>query len=558
LSDTEELFSTPESEARLDLIKHLIENSELVPLVRGVSGIGKTLLATRLQANAPENWAVCHFDAESIMQPERLLAQIARCYGLPDVKEENIQRLVERFEMLRKRGTIPVLLIDDAQELPPTSLITLLRLYEHQVGGGPLVSLVLFANEQIDLLLSTPQLQIMSPHSIQVIDLSPLTSEEADAFMRHLLKVEDLDQRLVLDAARLNRIYRETQGAPGPLRNAILKAVGEAGSGANGPSVKLTKPVILAAVPVALLILLLLVFQGPVNRLFSPEPKMTGVPSVAETPQEKSVQPLAPPDTPEGNGVESGEPVTDRYVLPKPAAMREQQWEVPAVPGQGVALNEERQQGSAEEGVVAPQTRSDMVTRPLTVEERPKMEEIDGPVLSESPKIEETSEQVGSEPSPPPVATTVPQVDSAIASQQPAPEPVSQEELKATEPVAQAEKQTAERTEQSAEPGQEKIAKWEGASMLRSRQWLSEQFPGGYTIQLLAVENIESIQPVVAKHKLEEEAFTIRTERMGRPWYPLLWGVFESRAEAMAAIKGLPPALRKGGAWARTLASLYK
>ena len=81
------------------------------------------------------------------MQPERLLTQIARCYGLPDAKDENLQRLEERFKMLRNRGTVPVLLIDDAQELPPTSLITLLRLYERQAGGAPLVSLVLFAND---------------------------------------------------------------------------------------------------------------------------------------------------------------------------------------------------------------------------------------------------------------------------------------------------------------------------------------------------------------------------------------------------------------------------
>ena len=50
MSDKEDIFSTPESEARLDLIKHLIENSELVPLVRGLPGIGKSLLASRLQA----------------------------------------------------------------------------------------------------------------------------------------------------------------------------------------------------------------------------------------------------------------------------------------------------------------------------------------------------------------------------------------------------------------------------------------------------------------------------------------------------------------------------
>ncbi|MCU7861027.1 MAG: ATP-binding protein, partial [Candidatus Thiodiazotropha sp. (ex Lucinoma kastoroae)] len=175
MSDAYDYFTTTEVSARLDLVRHLIENSELVPLVRGPSGIGKTLLASRLQQLSPDNWSVCHFSADPTMQPERLLAYIARCSGLPDIAGELLQRLVDRFEVLRKRGRIPVLLVDDAQMLPPTSLMTLLRLFERQVDGVRLVSIVLFADEQIDLLLSTPQLQVMSPQAIQVIDLPPMT-----------------------------------------------------------------------------------------------------------------------------------------------------------------------------------------------------------------------------------------------------------------------------------------------------------------------------------------------------------------------------------------------
>ena len=130
MAETDDYFSTPEAASRLDLIRHLIENSELVPLVRGPSGSGKTLLASRLQALAPENWMVCHFSADSMMQPERLLAHIARCSGLSDAQGNILNRLVERFEVLRNRGQVPVLLVDDVQSLPPTSLITLLRLYD--------------------------------------------------------------------------------------------------------------------------------------------------------------------------------------------------------------------------------------------------------------------------------------------------------------------------------------------------------------------------------------------------------------------------------------------
>jgi hypothetical protein len=137
--------------------------------------------------------------------------------------------LADRFELLRKRGRIPVLLIDDAQMMPPTSLIILLRLFERQVEGARLVSIVLFANEQIDLLLSTPQLQVMSPQAIQTIDLPVLSPEETKDFMRFVLRSEGLSDSFVLDEGKLARLHKETGGVPGALATKILNEIGQQG-----------------------------------------------------------------------------------------------------------------------------------------------------------------------------------------------------------------------------------------------------------------------------------------------------------------------------------------
>ena len=92
--------------------------------------------------------------------------------------------------------------------------------------------------------------------------------------------------------------------------------------------------------------------------------------------------------------------------------------------------------------------------------------------------------------------------------------------------------------------------------LLRSADWLKGQAGGSYTLQLLAVGSFQSVQSAVNKHGLQEQAFSVRKERQGRPWYPLLWGVYPDREAALAAIGQLPPELRKSGAWARSLASL--
>jgi DamX protein len=534
LSETEEIFLTPESEARLDLIKHLIENSELVPLVRGMPGIGKSLLASRLQATAPKNWVVCHFAADSMMQPEKLLAHIARCNGLADAKDDNIRRLIDHFEMLRKRGAIPVLLIDDAQELPPTSLITLLRLYERQVAGTPLVSLVLFANEQIDMLLSTPQLQIMSPQAIQVIDLSPLTREEADAYMHYLLKIEGLDQQLALDESRMNRLYRETQGAPGPLANAIVEAVSESG-GKKEPSVRLIgKPWLWIAVPLGVVVILLLVLQGPVNRLFSPEALPVGDQIVTadvgrpadspdeisggEKPVEAGVQPAAPepavsmPPMPPGPDSQIEPPAPDVAEPKLPPVDR-----------------------------VTPTAGEVSMAATETAAETPG--EMEEPVSAAQPSTASVSDTTAAPDD------ALPSADADIVIVEPPPSPEAPaEEVVVKPPVEVADAPTAEQADtQTAAP-----------KLLRSVEWLSEQAPGSYTVQLLAVEKLESLQPVIDRYALNDKAFSVRTERQGRAWYPLLWGTFPNRVSAMKAIERLPPGLRKRGPWARTISSLRK
>ena len=526
MSDKEDIFSTPESEARLDLIKHLIENSELVPLVRGMPGIGKSLLASRLQSGAPDNWVVCLFEADTMMQPERLLEHVARCNGLPDAKEDNIRRLVERFELMRKRGNVPVLLIDEAQQLPPTSLITLLRLFERQVGGGPLLSLVLFADEQIDMLLSTPQLQIMSPQSIQVIDLPPLTREEADSYMKFVLMQEGLDQSLLLDSTRMSRIYRDTGGAPGPLGSAIRKEVGELEGGTSVSGSRLSGPLLWAGLPLAAVVILLLLFQGPINRLFSPEETMPEGPLVAKIEQ-------SGPASPGADNLTEAE--TAPIELPPPGRAEQ----APQPPGVAPTIS------STPEGPAV-----DAAASPLEAEAGTGPTQVDIPQEAPAPVSQPTSSELAQMPeieaSPPEPAVSPAEQPDTEASLPASPEPE----------VVGSEAATSEAVEPSPPEDKATAVQVDPSGLLKSSDWLDGQPKAGYTLQLLAVGNLESVRSTVSKYKLQEQAFSIQGERQGQPWYPLLWGVYPSREAALAALKDLPAELRKSGAWARSLVSL--
>ncbi|MCU7876473.1 MAG: AAA family ATPase [Candidatus Thiodiazotropha sp. (ex Lucinoma borealis)] len=567
MSDAYDYFTTTEVSARLDLVRHLIENSELVPLVRGPSGIGKTLLASRLQQLSPDNWSVCHFSADPTMQPERLLAYIARCSGLPDIAGELLQRLVDRFEMLRKRGRIPVLLVDDAQMLPPTSLMTLLRLFERQVDGVRLVSIVLFADEQIDLLLSTPQLQVMSPQAIQVIDLPPMTRQEATPFMFFLLNNEGLTEKLALDEVKLSRIYKETKGNPGLLATAILNAVGEDGQQVEQSTMfsGYRKQLLVGGVPLLVLMLGLLFFQGPINNLFEADSV-----NVSDRVDEGMVEPSP------GVITQSDNRGADLIVVDSPPP--------PLLTGDDVAQDEAVNPVS-DSIVLAQESEKVGVESPAVQPGEDEQTPLPSPVKVTLPATEGLAQSDEATHSTGILSDTAAGSESTLDEDQVEPDTkvainVETEQVQTESPAKSSEvkisvgQELIEKevpvemrviTEQdsiaqktSSDKIIEKTTPTNTGEQDKEFDWIVSRPPESFTLQLIAVENLDSLQVFIDRNRLGDEAYTFKTIRNGAPWYALLWGVYPDRNKAEEAVTSLPSAVRKGGVWVRSFASLQQ
>ncbi len=83
------------------------------------------------------------------------------------------------------------------------------------------------------------------------------------------------------------------------------------------------------------------------------------------------------------------------------------------------------------------------------------------------------------------------------------------------------------------------------------KDWISAQPPGHYTLQLLGVSREASARAFVKRHGLGGQAHVFRARRKGRDWFVVIYGSYPSKAEAQAALKRLPAAVRKGGPWPR-------
>ncbi|MDE2088434.1 MAG: SPOR domain-containing protein [Gammaproteobacteria bacterium] len=90
----------------------------------------------------------------------------------------------------------------------------------------------------------------------------------------------------------------------------------------------------------------------------------------------------------------------------------------------------------------------------------------------------------------------------------------------------------------------------------RREDWLLKQNPHSYAVQLMGASHEQGILSFIKTHKLGGRAAYFRTRYRGRAWYVLLYGIYPNRPAAQAALKRLPPALRKTSPWVRNLASV--
>ena len=90
----------------------------------------------------------------------------------------------------------------------------------------------------------------------------------------------------------------------------------------------------------------------------------------------------------------------------------------------------------------------------------------------------------------------------------------------------------------------------------RREDWLLKQNPHSYAVQLMGASHEPGILSFIKAHKLGGRAAYFRTRYQGHAWYVLLYGIYPSRSAAQAALKRLPPALRKTSPWVRSLASV--
>jgi DamX protein len=215
-------YLTSELSQRINLIRHLIENSEQLLLVLAEKGGGKTALLNQLKRIAEkecETWWIYTPDTSPALSSEVLLSSILNAFNvrqdgkpLPVLQES----LRNHIASTRYNGQIPVLFVDDAHQLP---LATLKFLIELNMQGKPptRMRVVLFCEPQITSILAAPEFEMVQNTLVHTLDVPLFSDTQVRDYLQFRLHGTRYSNIHPFNSDVIKKIYEKSEGLAGKI-----------------------------------------------------------------------------------------------------------------------------------------------------------------------------------------------------------------------------------------------------------------------------------------------------------------------------------------------------
>jgi DamX protein len=482
----------------LGQLHHLARYSQLLLVVTGPHGSGKTLLRQALVASTNKQ------SVQSIVVSARgagdaasVLTQVAQSLNLNTLE---VPALLAQIVQLGLTGQEVYLLVDDAEQLDESALEALLALAAGTAEGRPHV----FLFGEPSLIAGLEQFS-SGQELFHVIELQPYSLEETREYLA--LRLEGAGQGIqLLTNDQIADIHDNSGGWPGAInqvaRDALIEAMIASRSSVKRPAMGFKMPkkhvlAISAVVAVAVAAAWLI-------------PSRDGkTPSTAEQAQ-----------------------------LPM---------------GQG-------QPGAAQSNNGNPSVEFNGSNQPVPLPMNGQQPVMRGP-LAESTGMgdgEESGPAVNTSPQPPTVTTIappegVPAGSPAAVAPAPTPAPARQNApVAATKPAPAVAAKPAPAPVAAAKSTPAPAASKPAAG----GSWYAGQSPSNYVVQILGTSNEGAAQAYVKEQGGDFRYF--KKTLQGKPLYVITYGSFASRDAAVAAIKNLPAKVQAGKPWPRTVASVQQ
>jgi DamX protein len=491
----------------LGQLHHLARYSQLLLVVTGPNGSGKTLLRQALVASTnKQSVQSVVVSARGASDAASVLSQVAQSLN---VAVADVDDILKQVVQLALTGQEVYLLVDDAEQLEESALQALLALAAGAPEGRPHV----FLFGESSLITGLEQISAEQEH-FHVIELQPYGEDETREYLAQ--RLEGAGRGIeVFNSQQIADIHENSEGWPGAInqvaRDAMIEAMIASRSAVKRPTMGFNMP------KKHVLALSAVVAVAVAAAWMLPGRNADKAPANGGTPAEQAQLPL-------GQGKPSAEQSNNQGGPAIEFAGSSQPMPLPLVgqsqPVMRGPLAEAAGMGDGDEAGPAGQTA---LQPPTVTTIAPPAGVAAGPAPTPAPATKPA-------PAPAPVAAAKP-----VA---PAPKPAPVQVATAKPAVKPAEKPAA------------------AAKPAAGGSWYAGQAPGNYVVQILGTSSETTAQSIVREQGGDYRYF--KKNLQGKPLYVVTYGNFASRDAALAAIKALPAKVQAGKPWPRTVASIQQ
>lgn len=183
-------YGSPSHKRAMSYLRYGLTQGEGFIVITGEIGTGKTMLVRTLFADLAKENVVAAQLVTTQLEADDTLRMVAASFGLAHegLEKATILKNLETFMMARAReGKRVLLLVDEAQNLPPRSLEELRMLSNFQLGGRVLFQSFLLGQAEFRNTLQAKSLEQLRQRVIAAYHLEPLDPAQTRAYIEHRL-----------------------------------------------------------------------------------------------------------------------------------------------------------------------------------------------------------------------------------------------------------------------------------------------------------------------------------------------------------------------------------
>ncbi|MBU0499061.1 MAG: AAA family ATPase [Gammaproteobacteria bacterium] len=214
--DTDFYYPNPSHQEALNLLRVALNMGEGFIKILGEVGSGKTLLCRKLLHLLGENFFVAYIP-NPYMNASALRHALATELGIDSDEDMGqhrlMQRIHERLIELAASGRQAVLILDEAQALPPEGLEAIRLFTNLETEKRKLLQVVLFGQPELDANLGLHGARQLLQRISFAFQLKTLDREGVKGYIQHRLRAAGAGEGL-FEPAAIKQLYRATKGTP--------------------------------------------------------------------------------------------------------------------------------------------------------------------------------------------------------------------------------------------------------------------------------------------------------------------------------------------------------